>query len=1044
MIPNKKMVEITGLYGHIWFKDRRSRQSLMNIALLTMFIIFATILSPLNGLTSSKLEFSSDDFFQSAGELFKQNKRASTKQFQLFIELYPKDRLVPEAEFMVGECFFSLDPTSSEALKKFQSVVNRYSSSKQAESASLRIAEIYYNRKDYSKALDSLEKAETRYTKGYLQYERLLLKAQCYIILQRFEEAEKILTNLVSERRAYEQDKRFNYIFGLVNYQLGKDDLALRNLEEVDLPEALLFSSKSLVRLKKPLLGIEKLKDLINKYPETSLQERVNYLIGEAFFAAKDYISAIHSYERFLHFYSQSSLIGPAIYKIACSYLEKGDYLQARSSFQSFLQTEPKSEFAPRAIYLIGESFLREERFKEACFAYGDMVSSYPNDFYSANAQFKLGWCYFNLKGFQQAKSSLIKFKQLYPGHPLLPEVELLLGNTLTELKLYMAASDAYQRVIDQTKEVEIREVALALMSRANYLGENYTALVSGYRYLLNQFSPSKSPWRLITYLYLAEGYLKQGMHNEAIELYKLIQSIYPTNPLLIYAQEGLAWANFLNEDYSEAQKIREKIQNISQQKDLPEDLVLINRYELANAFFNQKKYLKAIDIFDVFHKQNPKHYLAAKAALNGGLCYYQLEYFAQAIEAWENMEKNYPDAPETKQALWKVADTYFRAQLYDKAIKTYKRIIEHYVKDNKESARAHLCIAQCYYNSKNNVLAIQSLKELIEKFPLEPQAYEALDFLTGLLEVPDSKESALSALKDIIKSLGRSNPLAIEAQFRLARSFFEDKNYSEATEMLERIISELLESTRFADSNYYLAESYYQLSEFNKAELAYKRFIDNFPEDKRAIIAIFHLGSAQFKGEKFAEAAETFEKLVQNYPDCEYSTGAMYNTILAYRKLRKWEKAASTLQMYQEKYPAAAKSSGMDIELATIYEEQNQYLKAIEILQAIRNKTDRRTETWGKITFRIAENYMTIEEEEKGIDEYQKLVSTSNPLPGGWMLNAMIKMGEYYEKNGEMQKALSLYEKIYKKSEGMAKKPAWFKAIKSRIDAIRAEIKSQ
>jgi hypothetical protein len=59
-------------------------------------------------------------------------------------------------------------------------------------------------------------------------------------------------------------------------------------------------------------------------------------------------------------------------------------------------------------------------------------------------------------------------------------------------------------------------------------------------------------------------------------------------------------------------------------------------------------------------------------------------------------------------------------------------------------------------------------------------------------------------------------------------------------------------------------------------------------------------------------------------------------------------------------------------------------------------------------------------------------------------MLNAMIKMGEYYEKNGEMQKALSLYEKIYKKSEGMAKKPAWFKAIKSRIDAIRAEIKSQ
>lgn len=1006
-----------------------------------LFTVFVIIVLPLNGLAANKPGLSANEFFQLTGELFSQNKKAAAKQFQLFIKRYPKDKLIPEAHFMVGECLFNLDPASLEALKKFQKVVKKYPSSKQAEGAALRIAEIYYNRKDYLETLKSLEIAESRYPKGYLQYEIQLLRARCYIILERFGEAEKILTGLVSEQPAYKGDKRFNYIFGLVNYQLKKDELVLENLQKVDLPGAFLFSAKALIRLGKPLLAIEKLKVLISNYPESTLQERANYLVGEAFFAAKDYTSAIHSYERFLQLYPQSNLRGPAIYKIGCSYLEKGNYLQARNNFQSFLQTEPQSEFAPLSVYLIGESFLRGKRFKEACFAYGDMVSSYPDNFYAPNAQYKLGWCYFNMKNFPQAKSSLSQFRQLFPNRLLLPQVELLLGNTLSELKLYPAAAGAYQRVIDQVPGIDLRETALALMTRANYLSENWTSLVSGCRYLLNQFPPTKSPWRLITYLYLAEGYLKQGLYNEAIELYKLIQSVYPTAPLLIYAQDGSAWANFLNENYFEAQEIREKIQSISQQKDLAGDLVLINQYELANALFNQKKYLKALDIFEIFYKQNPQHYLAAGACLRAGLCYYQLEYFGQAIETWENLESNYPDEPEAREALWKVADTYFRAQSYAEAIQTYEKILERYVRDDKESARAHLRIAQCYYNAKNNILAVQSLKDLIEKFPSEPQASEALDFLTALLEIPGSKESASLALTDIVKSLGGKTPLAVETRFRLARNFFENKDYPRTVQLLEELISELLEGRRFADANYYLAGSYYQLSEFDKAALIYERFVDNFPEDKRVMPSLFRLGSARFKTEKFAEAARTFEKLVQNYPDTEYAAVAIYNSALAYRELGEWEKAASSLQTYQEKYPQQAESQEVGMDIAAIYEEQNQYLQAIDILGTSRNKVDKETEKWGELTFRIAGNYMALGEKEKGVLEYQKIISAANPLLDSWAFNAVVRLGEYYERNGELQKALSLYEKLYKRAKKAAEKPSWAPAVKARIEAMRAEL---
>lgn len=1011
----------------------------MNKLFIVFLFIFTCIVA--SGHGSAKNLSSSDEYFASAGELFNRDKRACANQFQSFIKRHPKDKLIPEAEFMIGECFFSLDPTSSEALGKFQGVLRKYTSSKQAEGAALRIAEIYYNRKDYSGALKSLEIAESRYSKGYLQFEIKFLKAKCYIVLERFLEAEKILAGLVSDQPAYKENKRFNYTFGLVNYQLEKDTIALENLEKVDSPEALLFSSKALVRSGKPLLAIGKLKELINSYPESSLRERAHYLVGEAFFAAQDYTSAINSYERFLHLYSRGDLRGPAMYKIGCSYLEDGNYLQARTNFQSFLQTDPRSEFTPLAVYLTGESFIREKRFKEACFAYGDMVSSYPDNFYAPNAQYKLAWCYSNLKDLQQTKSSLIKFKQLFAHHRLLPLVELLLGNTLCELESYQAAAAAYQRVIDRTGEIETREAALALMSRVNYLSENYTSLVSGYHYILKHFPPVKSMWRPITYLYLAEGYLKQGLYNEALELYKSIQSIYPTSHFLMYVREGSAWAHFLNEDYSEAQDIREKIRSIAREEELPEELVLVNQYELGNALFNQKKYLKSLEIFDVFIKKNPRHYMASRACFRLGLCYHQLEYFGQAIETWEELERNYPDTPEASESLWQVADTYFRAQAYDKAIQTYKKILERYVKDAKDSARAYIRISQSYYNAKNFPLAVQSLKDLIEKFPSEPQAYEALDFLTALLEIPDSKETALSALNDITKSLGKNAPLSVEVHFRLARNYFENKNYSKSAEILKGLISELLESQRFADAGYYLAESYYQLSKFDKAASTYVRFVNNFPEDKRVPLSLYRIGSAQFKTEKFAEAAINFEKLFKAYPDTEYSASAIYNAALAYRKSENWDKATGALQTYQEKYPQLAQSQGVDVDIVTMYEEQNQYLKAIEVLKAGRNKESKQTEAWRELTFRIAEDYMALGEKEEGISEYRKIISGANPLLDSWTINAVVKLGEHYEKNNKPGKALSLYEMLYRKASGMANKPSWFGAIEGRIEAVRVEL---
>ncbi|OGS24740.1 MAG: hypothetical protein A2297_01745 [Elusimicrobia bacterium RIFOXYB2_FULL_48_7] len=359
--------------------------------------------------------------------------------------------------------------------------------------------------------------------------------------------------------------------------------------------------------------------------------------------------------------------------------------------------------------------------------------------------------------------------------------------------------------------------------------------------------------------------------------------------------------------------------------------------------------------------------------------------------------------------------------------------------------ANLELRIAQCYYNAKDSTSAVQSLKELVEKHPRAPEAKEAMELLCNLVDSPGSGESALSAIDDLRYILGKNNPLIVSARFKAAKKFFEGKNYARAIETLEELSSELANSGKFADANFFLAESYYQLGRLDESILTFKRFTENFPQDKRAVVSLFRMGSAQFKQNRFEDSVKTFEKLTAGHPECEYCPAALYNTALSYKKLENWDRVAATLKTYMEKYPSEAESSGASFELAAVYEEQKQYAQANKTLEAIRDKTLQCSGIWGETTFRIAENHMAAGNETLAMDEYSKLtVIEINPALETWALNAMARAGEYYERKNDDYKALSYYERICERTKGLAEKPSWLDAVKARIDVIKSKVVMQ
>ncbi len=958
----------------------------------------------------------------------------SQQDFVRFIKNRPAEPTPSEKEFLHAENLYQKDGSSKDALKAYEKIKAKTRRPVLKQSALFRMAEISYHQARYENALKTLTDLERKFPDTHLAHETKLLKAHCHTYLEHFAQAEKILTQLSTAQPAYQKDERFNNLFGFVHYQLKNYKKAHAYFDKVISDRALFFMGKLLIHSGKPLFAIENLRELTREYPDSVFQPVSQYLIAEAFFIAKDYSSAIHNYEKFLEMYPSDRLRGPALLKIGCAYLEQDKFLEARTHFQSYLQSTANHEFSSLAQYLIAETFLRDRRFKEAISAYEEMLASFPLDPFVPEARYKLAWCYKKTNNKGKALACLKTLKQDFPRHKLIPYAETLFGNVLSQSEQHKQAASAYQRAIDKTNNPLLTEASFALMSRSNYLDDNHAALMSGSLYMINRLPQNTSPWRMATYLYIAEAYVQQKKYNEAAKMYQTVYDMAPTGPYVAQAMDGMAWCAFFNGDYAKAQELREDIAKMAKEKNLPHELVLQNRFELANALFNQKKYMDALTLFTTFDPENPIYYSAQSVLYRKGLCYYQLEYYRQALESWERLVNIYPNSPEAHQAIYKVADTYFLGNHYNKAKKYFAQIVEKYAKTEEELMNASLRIAQTYYNSKDYIPAIKALKAFIEKFPKKKQAYDALYFLTEILNDPEARGFALYAMEQI--SAGKTTPVAVESHFRIAVNLYENKEYAKAVESLEDLISQLRHSGKMADANYYLSTSHYKLEEFDNAGKAFHRFAQNFPDDIRVASALFFCGSSHFKGQDYAEAAKIFHELYTRFPQSEFTGTAIYNASLAFKKIKAWEKASQMLLLYKNNYMKPQELFDTDMHLVSLYEEQKKYGQANNLLQAHRQK---RRKAWGELSFRMAENHFSANNDVQGLAMYEEIINKGGQERGleNWVLSALVRKGEYLEKAGEKQKALSVYKKICKKVSKMHTKPPWIQSIKERMKIL-------
>jgi tol-pal system protein YbgF len=89
-------------------------------------------------------------------------------------------------------------------------------------------------------------------------------------------------------------------------------------------------------------------EDLLKKFPDGEYRDKVQYWIGECYYAKGDYANAIASFNKVFN-YKQTSKADDAQLKLGLSYLRMGKNDNAAEEFKRLISRYPASEYVPRA-----------------------------------------------------------------------------------------------------------------------------------------------------------------------------------------------------------------------------------------------------------------------------------------------------------------------------------------------------------------------------------------------------------------------------------------------------------------------------------------------------------------------------------------------------------------------------------------------------------------------------------------------------------------------------------------------------------------------
>lgn len=487
----------------------------------------------------------------------------------------------------------------------------------------------------------------------------------------------------------------------------------------------------------------------------------------------------------------------------------------------------------------------------------------------------------------------------------------------------------------------------------------------------------------------------------------------------------------------------------------------------LVNVYLSTNNYQKALASLDKLPNKDIKLRQAYQLiCFNQGVSMYQRSAFGDAIKSFEKVDKYPVDPAISAQAQYWIADSYYRAGNFEKAIENYNKVGTMQAVPNGLKSEAKYNTGYSYW--KLGEKAYEQLKKYDRG---------SSSFKTWNNKRESAINSAITAFGLFLQANVGGDQKRADANMRIADGHFVLKNNANAVDHYKNVIA--IHSFYEDQALYYLALTYGYMEGKSQDKVSnLLKIINNFPESRYVKEAVMQVAQTYKAEEQYDKALKYFNIIVIDYPSSRQVVDARINIADIHFKKGQPQKAEQEYVAVMNKYGSdqtvckTVANALKDMYTQTnqldkidglaqypcfdITDEEKQNLYYIPAVQAYFDSTlsvqARYTKAIPKleeylskypngkykaeIQFYLAEAHFGLGDEETGIAVYQTLLSGPNNI---YTEYSAARVASYFFNQDEFLQAIPYYKRI----EEITSDPEKLSNVKIRLMVCHYELEN-
>jgi tetratricopeptide (TPR) repeat protein len=778
----------------------------------------------------------------------------------------------------------SLEQDESTAVDPARDFVEFENNKGRVEMMNFHLAEYYFRRKEYTKAvnlyegtsIDNLSNAEIEKLKFHQGYG--------YFTQKRFDKAKPLLDAI----RQLPKDANYidaNYYYGFICFYERNYREALGAFTIVEdkpgyekiVPYYLANIYLMLDQKDKAIAYAEEKVGKGGQYYDLDLRQ----LVGHGYYEKQEFDKALPYLEKYVN---QSSKVSREdLYELSYCYYETKNWNKAIDGLKQL--GGKVDSLAQNAMYLLGDAYLKTGQKANARSAFQFCSSNSSNPTQKEISKYNYAKLSFEL-GYQDISLSELKdFLQNYPNSVYNKEARELLVNVLANTNNYkdaLSLIDSMQNPSESAKRVYPR----ILYGRAmELINDGMLPAADG---LLDKAMKDADPVVLLPEINFWKGEIayRTNKIDDAIHFYfeylKSGRSNGEVNP--INAKYNLGYCFLKKENYRQAQGFFEQVVRSPQinSSSLEQDAYI----RFADCYYMNRDFKTALSMYNkVLDFSWPaSDYASFQKAMIAGV-----NYGNEKINLLNSVIRKFPASNLIPDANMEIANTYLSGEQFKEALPYLKNIISSQGNDVLKP-RAYLRAGIAYYNMNNNKEALNEYNSLLKNYPNSPEAGDGLDNA----KIIYVEEGRSGEYVNFAKNMGMDITPTQEDQlaYQEAEVQFNNGNFLVAAQKFEDYLGKFPEGKYSLEANYYKSEIYFNQKNWNKAVTGYEAVSDKAPNKfgEKSLIQAARLNFFNLKD--YANAEKYFSRLKDFATTQENSMEAMRGLLRCQYELQQWTEA--------------------------------------------------------------------------------------------------------------------------------------------------------